>query len=85
MSNLQKAEAVFHQCTPLIEQINMHPLYKSIRSLPDLRIFMEHHVFAVWDFMCLLKELHRRIVSTRAPWFWIPAITSRKRWRCWHA
>ena len=68
MSNLQKAEVIFHQCAPLIEQINRHPLYKSIRSLDDLRIFMEHHVFAVWDFMCLLKELHRRIVSIRAPW-----------------
>jgi hypothetical protein len=30
---------------------------------------MEHHVFAVWDFICLLKELHRRIVCTQAPWF----------------
>ena len=41
----------------------------SIHTLNHLRIFMEHHVFAVWDFMCLLKELHRRIVCTQAPWF----------------
>ncbi len=68
MTNLEKAEAIFQECAPLIEQINQHPLYQSIHTLNDLRIFMEHHVFAVWDFMCLLKELHRRIVSTRAPW-----------------
>ena len=58
MTNLEKAEAIFQECAPLIEQINQHLLYQSIHSLHDLRIFMEHRVFAVWDFMCLLKELH---------------------------
>jgi hypothetical protein len=38
-------------------------------SIHCLQRFMEQHVFAVWDFMCLLKELHRQIVSTSAPWF----------------
>lgn len=46
-----------------------HPLYSNISSILHLQRFMEQHVFAVWDFMCLLKELHRRIVSTAAPWF----------------
>lgn len=54
---------------PLKKKIIEHPLYANINSLPNLRIFMEQHVFAVWDFMCLLKELHRNIVSTSAPWF----------------
>ena len=53
----------------LIDKINHHTLYSHIRTLPNLRIFMECHVFAVWDFMCLLKELQRRLVSTGAPWF----------------
>jgi len=69
MTNLQQAQEILQQCASLIEQINRHPLYLNIRSLEHLRIFMEHHVFAVWDFMCLLKELHRRIVCTQAPWF----------------
>ncbi|MCW5588083.1 MAG: DUF3050 domain-containing protein [Legionellales bacterium] len=55
--------------SPLTSQIVSHPLYSEIASIPQLRLFMEQHVFAVWDFMCLLKELHRRIVSTAAPWF----------------
>jgi hypothetical protein len=54
---------------PLTCKIVHHPLYQEITSITNLRLFMEQHVFAVWDFMCLLKELHRRIVSTAAPWF----------------
>jgi hypothetical protein len=61
-------EIVNQELAPLIQKIKQHSLYAHIRSLTDLRIFMEHHVFAVWDFMCLLKELQSRIVTTRAPW-----------------
>jgi Txe/YoeB family toxin of Txe-Axe toxin-antitoxin module len=33
----------------------------TIQSISDLRIFMKHHVFAVWDFMSLLKNIQRNI------------------------
>jgi hypothetical protein len=56
MTNLEKAEAIFHECAPLIEQINQHPLYQSIHSLHDLRIFMEHHVFAPSKPAALLRR-----------------------------
>jgi hypothetical protein len=59
---------LFNKLSPLTFQIIHHPLYADIASLGHLRIFMEQHVFAVWDFMCLLKELHRHLVSTGAPW-----------------
>ncbi len=62
-----QAEEILQQCQPLIEAISQHPVYQSISTLAHLRIFTEHHVFAVWDFICLLKELHRRIVCTQAP------------------
>jgi hypothetical protein len=42
----------------------------NIQSKEDLRIFMEHHVFAVWDFMSLLKTLQHEIVPTTN--LWIP-------------
>lgn len=64
-----RIEALSARLSPLINTIVEHPLYEELGTLPHLRIFMEQHVFAVWDFMCLLKELHSQIVSTRAPWF----------------
>jgi hypothetical protein len=62
-------EQLTERLSPLILEINHHPLYRSINTVEHLQLFMEQHVFAVWDFMCLLKELHRQIVSTSAPWF----------------
>lgn len=66
---MNASEKIHQQLKPLLQAIQQHSLYADIRSVTDLRIFMEHHVFAVWDFMCLLKELHHRLVTTRAPWF----------------
>ena len=53
---------------PLQEQINNHPLYSAIRELRDLRVFMAHHVYSVWDFMSLIKYLQRHLAPTQVPW-----------------
>ena len=45
-----------------------HPIYARVDDLPSLRLFMQSHVFAVWDFMSLLKSLQRSVTCVEVPW-----------------
>lgn len=50
------------------EQLLQHPLYAKVKSVEDLRHFLTGHVFAVWDFMSLLKALQSKLTCTTTPW-----------------
>ncbi len=56
------------QIDPIRREIVQHPLYASLSDLEDLRTFSEVHVFAVWDFMSLLKSLQRNLTCVNTPW-----------------
>ena len=68
MSNIESLGALQLQIAPLRQSLLEHPVYGSIRSIDGLRTFMEHHVFAVWDFMTLLKSLQLHFTSAEVLW-----------------
>ncbi len=57
---------------PLVDAIAHHKLFRAITSIARLRRFTEIHVYAVWDFICLLKALQRKLTSQHL--FWSPPI-----------
>ncbi|MBT3568371.1 MAG: DUF3050 domain-containing protein [Opitutae bacterium] len=50
------------------EVLQNHPIYQSVDTPEALNIFMEHHVWAVWDFMSLAKSLQLEYTSCIIPW-----------------
>ncbi|MFE0464586.1 DUF3050 domain-containing protein [Kitasatospora sp. NPDC058965] len=53
---------------PVRREVVAHPVYRELNSLERVRTFQQSHVFAVWDFMSLLKCLQRQLTCVDLPW-----------------
>ncbi|MFD1144564.1 DUF3050 domain-containing protein [Larkinella insperata] len=53
---------------PLRQQLIEHPLYAALQTPQHLQRFTESHVYAVWDFMSLLKSLQQTLTCVQVPW-----------------
>lgn len=49
-------------------QLLTHSLYEKVKTIEDLHCFLENHIYAVWDFMSLLKALQSKLTCTTTPW-----------------
>lgn len=56
----------------LRRKLAKHRLYKSLHKVEDIQEFAEHHVFAVWGSMSLLKVLQQQLTNTKIPWSPVP-------------
>ena len=65
MSRIEQLKKKIEDCRA---DLLKHEVYQKLQDIEDLNFFMEQHVFAVWDFMSLLKALQREINCVRTPW-----------------
>jgi hypothetical protein len=65
MSHIEESVPVLRV---LRAKLAAHPLYAEVDDARRLSTFMASHVFAVWDFMTLLKALQRRLTVVTLPW-----------------
>src|SRR5215213_7804151 len=66
-----RIDVVLHELVAPQSQVVNHDMYTRLESVAWTRAFMEHHAFAVLDFMCLLKGLQRALTCVEVPW--VPA------------
>ncbi|RFC55575.1 DUF3050 domain-containing protein [Brumimicrobium aurantiacum] len=65
MNNLELIE---QRTQDLRSQLKNHNLYRNLNAVKDVSLFMEKHVYAVWDFMSLLKALQISLTCVSLPW-----------------
>ena len=65
----ERIERIKVATEPLRQEIINHKVYSMINDMEDLKVFMHYHIYAVWDFMSLLKTLQNNLTCTSVPWF----------------
>jgi Protein of unknown function (DUF3050) len=77
-STARPTESAWKAFPPERDKALGHPIYNVIDDIEDIRVFMESHVFAVWDFMSLLKRLQRDHTCVDTPWLPIGDAATRR-------
>ena len=50
------------------KELENHHLYSDLKSIRDLRLFMENHVYAVLDFMSITKRIQNYFATSEGLW-----------------
>lgn len=68
LTKIESQEALSNVLENRRSALFSHGIYNFITTTERLKIFMEAHVWAVYDFMCLLKSLQIHLTSVSVPW-----------------